>query len=281
MILETCEARDRDFEELKLGVKKLIGFNTFQYKDSFLKRRFDVRLNACHLDTYHEYWRLLKKDKAEQEQLLKDLTINVTEFFRDVQMYNVFKQQVVPEVLENNKDKLRIWSAGSSGGKEVYSIAMIMLEILGLQEAPRRVEILGTDIDRECLQRAEEGVYESRPVLEQTDIAKQLTFINHPKDYFWINGNIYTAKPCLKQMVHFEYHDLISGPKKHQFDIIFCRNVVIYFTRELQEILYKDFYNALNSGGYLVMGKTETLVGDAKNLFLSHESKEHIFIKTS
>jgi len=278
MILEACEARDRDFEELKSGIKRLLHFNAFEYKNSYLKRRFDVRLNVCHLDNYREYWKLLNEDKAEQEQLLKDLTINVTEFFRDAQMYNVFKQQIVPEVIDN-KDKLRIWSAGSSDGKEVYSIAMIMLEILGLQEASKRVEILGTDIDQECLQRAEEGVYESKPVLEQTDIAKQLTFINQSKDYFWINGDTYTAKPCLKQLVHFEYHDLISGPKKHQFDIIFCRNVVIYFTRELQEILYKDFYNALNSGGYLVMGRTETLVGDTKNLFLSHESKEHIFIK--
>ena len=278
MILETCEARDRNFEELKLGVKKLIGFNTFQYKDSFLKRRFDARLKTHYLDAYHDYWTLLKKDKAEQEQLLKDLTINVTEFFRDAQMYNVFKQQVVPEVI-GNENKLRIWSAGSSDGKEVYSIAMIMLGILGIQEASKRVEILGTDIDQECLQWAEEGVYESRPVLEQTDIAKQLTFISHPKDYFWINGDTYTAKPRLKQLVHFEYHDLISGPKKYQFDVIFCRNVVIYFTRELQEILYKDFYNALKSGGYLVMGRTETLVGDTKNLFFPHESKEHIFIK--
>lgn len=278
MILEACEARDRDFEELKSGIKRLLHFNAFEYKNSYLKRRFDVRLNVCHLDNYREYWKLLNEDKAEQEQLLKDLTINVTEFFRDAQMYNVFKQQIVPEVIDN-KDKLRIWSAGSSDGKEVYSIAMIMLEILGLQEASKRVEILGTDIDQECLQRAEEGVYESKPVLEQTDIAKQLTFINQSKDYFWINGDTYTAKPCLKQLVHFEYHDLISGPKKHQFDIIFCRNVVIYFTRELQEILYKDFYNALNSGGYLVMGRTETLVGDTKNLFLPHESKEHIFIK--
>lgn len=276
--MEACEARDRDFEELKSGIKRLLHFNAFEYKNSYLKRRFDVRLNVCHLDNYREYWKLLNEDKAEQEQLLKDLTINVTEFFRDAQMYNVFKQQIVPEVIDN-KDKLRIWSAGSSDGKEVYSIAMIMLEILGLQEASKRVEILGTDIDQECLQRAEEGVYESKPVLEQTDIAKQLTFINQSKDYFWINGDTYTAKPCLKQLVHFEYHDLISGPKKHQFDIIFCRNVVIYFTRELQEILYKDFYNALNSGGYLVMGRTETLVGDTKNLFLPHESKEHIFIK--
>jgi chemotaxis protein methyltransferase CheR len=87
------------------------------------------------------------------------------------------------------------------------------------------------------------------------------------------------VKHTIKTPVIFQYHDLISGPKKHNLDLIFCRNVVIYFTRQLQEVLYKDFYNALNPGGFFIMGKTETLVGESRDLFIPYNLNERIFRK--
>ena len=270
---------DRDFKNLKKNVKDLLGFNTFQYKDTYLGRRFDTRLRAHHIDTYNAYWDLLRKDEAEQKKLLNDLTINVTEFFRDNSVYALFKNEVLPNVIKQTDGKIRIWSAGSSDGKEAYSIAMLAVEALGENCARSKVEIIATDVDRACLQKATNGVYETRPGLTQTDIEKQMRFIGHPAKYFDIEGNTYTAKPCLKQLVSFQYHDLISGLKKKNFDIIFCRNVVIYFNRELQEVLCMDYYNALNPGGYFVMGKTETLIGEARDCFKSYTSRERIFIK--
>lgn len=270
---------DKDFEELKQGVKDILGFNSFQYKDTFLGRRFNARLRALHLDNYHAYWELLKRDTVEQEKLLQELTINVTEFFRDAPVYQFVQQDIIPTVLQNKPGKIRVWSAGSSDGKEAYSIAMIFIDALRGTNPFNRVEIVGSDIDRECLQEATAGVYTSRPGITQTDIAQQIRFISNPERFFTITGNLYTIKPGVKSFVRFEYHDLISGPKKKNFDIIFCRNVVIYFTRQLQEVLYKDFYNALNPGGFFVMGKTETLVGESRDVFIPYNLKERIFRK--
>lgn len=270
---------DKDLENLKKNVKNLIGFNTFQYKDTYLARRFDARCRAYHLDNYHAYWELLKKDEAEQEKLRKDLTINVTEFFRDNTVYSIFKDEVFPDMIKKKQGKIRVWSAGSSDGKEAYSIATIAIQLLGEQKAHSKVEIIGTDIDKDCLQRATNGIYQSRPGIVQTDMEKQMRFITQPERYFNIENNAYSVKPSIKQLVNFQYHDLISGLKKKNFDIIFCRNVVIYFNRELQTILYKDFYDALNSGGYFIMGKTETLIGDSRELFVPYNPKERVFIK--
>ncbi|MEM0467077.1 MAG: protein-glutamate O-methyltransferase CheR [Candidatus Thermoplasmatota archaeon] len=270
---------DQEFQELKANVKQLLDFNTFQYKDTYLGRRFDSRLRALHIDSYHAYWEFLKKDKAEQEKLLQELTINVTEFFRDNTVYDAFKTDVIPTILAEKKGTIRVWSAGSSDGKEAYSIAMLFSEVLGEQNLRNRVEILGTDIDRDCLNHATQGVYHSRPGIIQTDIEKQIQYLKNYQKYFTITDTVYEIKPSLKSIVRFEYHDLISGPKKHNIDIIFCRNVVIYFTRELQEVLYDDFYNTLNPGGFFVMGKTETLVGNSRDKFKPFNLRERIFRK--
>lgn len=269
-----------DFYELKNNVKKLLDFNTEQYKNTYLGRRFNSRLRVYKLDTYSQYWDILRKDKTEQEKLLKELTINVTEFFRDNSAYQVFMDQVVPMVFENKKNgKIKVWSAGSSDGKEAYSIAMIFSEFLKNKDVSSKVEIIGTDIDMDCLNNARNGIYISKPGISQTDIEKQFTFLKNAYKYFEKENNIYRAKPDIKKITSFQYHDLISGVKKHGFDIIFCRNVVIYFTRELQKVLYKDFYNALNPGGFFIMGKTETLVGESRDFFKSYDSKERIYIK--
>jgi len=272
---------DKDFEELKTGVKQLLGFNTFQYKDSYLGRRFHARMRSYRLDSYHAYWELLREDENEQERLRQDLTINVTEFFRDHTVYTTFQQDVLPKVLQTNQGKIRIWSAGSSDGKEAYSIAMIATDLLGESEVKSRIDIVGTDIDKECLDRAASGVYESRPGITQTDIRQQLRFLPTSQTYFDIEDDTFRVKPFIKNLVRFEHHDLISGPKKRHFDVIFCRNVVIYFNRALQETLYMDFYQALKENGYFIMGKTETLVGQAREFFTSYNSSERIFIKRS
>jgi len=270
---------DPTFEQLKTHVKDLLEFNTLQYKDNFLGRRFDSRLRALHLDSYNAYWEFLKNDKAEQEKLLQELTINVTEFFRDNAVYDAFLHEVIPSLINEKPGKIRVWSAGCSEGKEAYSIAMLFAEALGAQTVKNRIEIIGTDIDKDCLQHATVGTYYSRPGIIQTDIAKQLQYLRNHAYYFDIHENIYTVKPLLKEVVRFEYHDLISGLKRRNFDVIFCRNVVIYFTRELQETLYADFYNALNPGGFFIMGKTETLVGPSRGTFVPFNTKERIFRK--
>jgi chemotaxis protein methyltransferase CheR len=267
-----------DFYELKKGIKELLNFNTGQYKDTYLGRRFNARMRAFNLDSYHDYWKLLKDSIEEQQRLRDDLTINVTEFFRDNSAYQELLDHILP-ILATEKDKIRIWSAGSSDGKEAYSLAILMTKLLGEQNAQQRVSIIGSDIDRVSLDNARNAVYQSRPGVAQTDIQKQLQFLQNPTKYFDIEDDLYSIKPSIKQLVRFENYDLISGPKKRNYDLILCRNVVIYFNKELQEILYKDFFNALNPGGFFVMGKTETLIGEARDLFTPYNTKERIFRK--
>ncbi|RLF58843.1 MAG: protein-glutamate O-methyltransferase CheR [Thermoplasmata archaeon] len=268
----------KDFHDLKKGIKQLIGFNTGQYKNAYLGRRFNARMRSYNVDTYHAYWEILKKDHQEQQRLRDDLTINVTEFFRDTSAYEFIQKDVLP-TLSSEKEKIRIWSAGSSDGKEAYSIAMMWVNLLGIKNAQERISIIGSDIDRESLEQAKRGEYIVKPGITQTDITKQLDFIKKPEYYFNIQDNVYSIKPEVKQIVKFENHDLISGEKKTNFDMVLCRNVVIYFNRELQEVLYNDFYNALNLNGFFVMGKTETLIGESRNLFDSYNTRERIFKK--
>lgn len=266
-----------DFEELKREVKNLLGFNTNQYKDAYLKRRFNNRLQAYNLDSYQEYWNLLKKDINEQERLLSGLTVNVTEFFRDPSVYQFLYDHVFPLMIQT-KNQLRVWSAGCSDGKEAYSVAMLFLKLLG-ERAKSMVTIVATDIDKSCLDRGRMGHYISKKDIEQSDVSKQLSFLNRPLEFFDIKGDNYYLKQAVKDLVTFQYHDLISGSKKHHFDIIFCRNVVIYFNRPLQEMVYMDFYNALNKDGFFVMGQNETLLGESRHLFKSYDLRKRVFQK--
>ena len=265
--------------ELKSNVENLLGFNTFQYRDNYLTRRFNSRMRAYKIDNYFDYWTVLKDDEREQDKLVNALTINVTEFFRDNPVYETFRTDVIPNILARKQGKIRVWSAGCSDGKEAYSIAMIFIDALGEQKARDRVEIISTDIDKDCLHQASSGLYISKPNIYQADIKQQLKFINNSERYFDITNDIYSIKSCVKDIVKFQYHDLISSKKKENFDVIFCRNVVIYFTKEFKNLLYENFHNALNSEGYLIMGKTEILLGESRKLFKSFNPEERIFIK--
>ena len=224
-----------DFYELKRGVKQLLDFNTGQYKDTYLGRRFNARMRAYNLTTYQEYWEYLKKSIDEQHRLRDDLTINVTEFFRDNSVYDELQKNILPALI-SEKEKIRIWSAGSSDGKEAYSLAILMTKLLGEQQVRQRVSILGSDIDRASLEHARAAAYQSRSGVTQTDVQKQLKFLQNPASYFDIQDDMYYVKPAIKTLVTFENYDLISGRKKHNFDLILCRNVVIYFNLSLIHI---------------------------------------------
>ncbi len=269
---------DVDFTVLKHSVGRLLHFDIDNYKDSFLQRRFNTRIKAHHLSSYHDYLSVLKNSRAEQEHLRKELTVNVTEFFRDAFIYTMLQDHILPECM-SVKDTVHIWSAGCADGKEAYSIAIIVNELLKSTSIPKTVTILGTDIDTACLEQAKAGVYLSIPSLEQTDIAPQLQFINCPEEYFDIRGETYVIKPVLKKLVQFSYHDLTSPIKDDMFDIIFCRNVMIYFTRGFQEELCHRFYQVLYQDGYLFLGSSETLPSTAEHYFTSYDLKQKIYKK--
>lgn len=264
---------EKEFADLKVIIKRKIGFNCEDYKQPHLKRRLAVRLRATKSKSYKEYAELLLKNAEEERQLKETLTVNVTELFRNPETYESVQHNVLPELIKHKGDNrfLKVWSAGCSNGEEPYSIAIMLNEYLGSSTKRYNISIMGTDIDEDSLGKAEMGVFQPKQ-LEKISVERLTRFFSKKDNNYQVNDEI-------KRLVKIKRHDLISGPKLSGFDIIFCRNVTIYFEQKLQEILYMNFYDALNEGGYFVMGKTETLVGPAGRLFKHVDLRERIYQK--
>jgi chemotaxis methyl-accepting protein methylase len=222
--------------------------------------------------SFDGYAALLDQDPEEYQQLLDTLTINVTKFFRNTEVWNSIREVVVPSLF-GRRSPARIWSAGSASGEEAYSIAIVLhewaernarLEELG------RFQIVGTDIDRRSLELAEQAVY---PELSLQETPEEL------RGRWFSAGPPYRLRSEAQRHVSFTRRDLISEAAPQAQSLILCRNVIIYFDREIQEKLFQDFYDALIPGGFLVLGKVETLIGPTRGLFRSVNNRERIFQK--
>ena len=246
-----------------------------QYKDNYLKRRIAVRMRHYGVSTYSEYAKVLSNTYDEYSKFLDDVTVNVTHFFRDTAVFDLMEDHVFPLVIyqkiKEKRNTLRIWSAGCSSGEEAYSIGILLHDLMEDKLENFTLSIHGTDIDDRCLNTAREGRYLPRQL---ESVPPRLL-----KRYFSFDGEMYTISPEIKKMTRFVKRDLFEAGKGKHFDIIFCRNVVIYFTKEQQAKLFMDFYEALNDKGFLVLGKTETLVGPARELFALFNTRERVYQK--
>jgi chemotaxis protein methyltransferase CheR len=271
------DKEDISFQSLKRLIQKEIGFNCDQYKQSHFKRRIAVRMRACRVNTYHEYIRTLKTQKEEWTALKDALTVNVTEFFRNPEVYEEIKNRVIPDIVKqkSSSNRIEVWSAGCSNGEETYSLAILFYEYLGENLGGFEVHILGTDIDTEVLKDAKKGFYQSSVMKNMPATLLKKYFTEEVRGRH--KGFVVSDK--LRKIVRFRKGDLISGIKPSGFDLILCRNVTIYFEQSLQEKLYLDFYNSLNKGGFFVMGKTEMLIGSSRARFKTYNSRERIFKK--
>lgn len=260
---------DEYFQILKERVSREIHFNCNYYEEKHLKRRFAVRMRALEVATYREYLEVLDSDREEYSRLLKVLTVNVTEFFRNPETYEAVKEQVLPEIIQDRA--IRIWSTGCSDGKEPYSIAMLLHEVLESEIGRYSIIILASDIDDEALEKAKAGWY---PANEMKGVEE-----DRLRRYFAAENGGYRVRENLKQYIKFEHLDLISDRKHSSLDMIVCRNVVIYLNKEMKEKLYMDFYDALKYRGFLILGKTETLFGEARDKFKIFNNIERIYRK--
>lgn len=243
------------------------------YKDSCLRRRVAVRMRACGVDTYDDYARCLRDDGEEYDRFLAALTINVTKFYRNADMWNFVLGSVLPELLEARGNAIRCWSAGCASGEEAYTLAVLLLE------GARRTRmdplhgpcIDATDLDVKCLQTAAEGRYpaDAFDEMPSTLIAR----------YFKPEGaNARTVAEDVRELVRFQRHDLTREPPVNApYDLILFRNVVIYFQRTMQERIFATMAHALNPGGALVLGKVETLFGSAGDLLRKHNVRERVY----
>lgn len=264
------EGDDEALEALKRKIERDRGFNCQFYKEKCLRRRIAVRMRARGERTFADYGALLDRDPAEYDHLLDTLTINVTKFFRNAETWAAVEAQVFPELFAG-RGPVRAWSAGSASGEEAYTLSILAREWLereGRGHEAARLQVTGTDIDRRSLDAARRGEY---PDLSMTETPAPVL------ERWFTAGPPWRLAAEARQNVAFERRDLISGPPLTGQDLIFCRNVVIYFDREIQERLFKRFYDSLNPGGFLVMGKVETLIGEARLLFRPVNNRERIF----
>jgi chemotaxis protein methyltransferase CheR len=259
------------FRRLKKVMTEGTGINFDYYRESYLKRRLKVRLTATKTNSYSSYTQYLLANPDEFSALIKDLTINYTKFFRDTDVYTFLEKTILPELLSSSKRWVRIWSAGCATGEEPYSLAMLVHEVFKRQGTDCRVNIYASDLDKSALAKAESGEYDKRMVqcIDEKLVSK----------YFEPDGDIYRVKPSVKNLIQFEEADLMTIPKHRHLDLILCRNVMIYFSKEIQQKIHLNFHDSLKAEGYLITGKTEFLVGEAADKFVDINPQCRVYKK--
>ena len=243
-----------------------------------LERRLSRRVKTHLLKDFRDYYRLLLYDKKRDEELhdiIDLLTVNETYFFREQNQLKAFSEEILPELKSAKRDakRLRIWSAGCSTGEEPYTIAMLILEYGGLYGWD--IEIVGSDINQRVLTAARRGVYRKHS-FRSTDPV-------YAEKYFKEENGFYTICDKVKQLVNFCYLNLLD-PVKVKFighmDVVFCRNVLIYFDHETKKKVVDHFYDRLDDGGYLLLGHAESLINVSTSFSLTHLKHDMAYQKT-
>lgn len=251
------------------------GLDLAQYRRRYVERRLASRLNALGLHSYRQYSAYLDEHPEEYAKLIDTLTINVTQFFRDPTVFEVFRGRIVPHLLEEKRRRhqrmVRVWSAGCSTGQEAYSIAMSFLAGMGNAQHDFLLSILGTDIDPKALEIARRAEY---PIDQISHIpsADRRRFVEEM-------GETFRLKPEVTRLCRFQRLNLFTDPPIHVVDVVFCRNVFIYFNREEQDRLLGVFWSALARGGYLVLGRSERIPPGSEPRFELVDGRERIYRK--
>ena len=263
------------------------GMHFDERRASFLQNRLQRRLKECRLDSFYSYYRLLisKQGKQELALLLENLTVNETSFFRNKAQLNLFQHEILEALLQSKQERhdytLRIWSAGCSTGQEPYTLAMLVADALTYNQmrnprprdftvpkpmvpAPWQLEILASDISYSVLRAAQEGSYAEHQ-MSAVDYSFRLR-------YFDKVGARYAIKKTVKELVHFDFHNLKTEYLPQRNDMIFCRNVMMYFDEAEQKRLVEKFHRCLNPLGYLFIGHAESLLGLTEKFQMVHRN---------
>lgn len=228
------------------------GKDLHQFKRPFLNRRINARMKAVGVRDGSEYAKLLESNSSEPLVLFKSFSINVTEFYRDSFVWECMSSNIIPQILKNIGTRpLQVWSAGCASGEEPYSIAILLKELLGTKNS--KFNVIATDISADAISRAKQGQYLSQSL-------KNLSPNVITKYFTPIKDNTYQINESIKQLVTFQQGDIISFPIEH-VNLITCRNVLIYYDKPAQELVFKKFHKSLNDDGYLVIGQDETMLG--------------------
>ncbi|WP_243149756.1 protein-glutamate O-methyltransferase CheR [Thermaerobacter sp. PB12/4term] len=248
---EATQARgDSHFAVLASAVRQVLGLDLDAYRSRQLERRLQFFRERHGLQDNAHLAARLRDDPALAHQFADFLTINVSEFFRNPDRFEVLRDRFLPALLRR-RSPLRVWSAGCSIGAEIYSVAILLQEL----DPTGHHELLGTDIDGTALERARQGLFEP---LEVRAVPPALL-----QRYFRPEGQGWVLRPKIRHRVRFARHDLITDPYPGGWDLILCRNVVIYFTEEVKRRVWASLAASLRPGGILFIGGSESLYGVA------------------
>jgi chemotaxis protein methyltransferase CheR len=235
------------YQQIKASIRRLLNIDLTHYKDEQMRRRLDSWLIRSGAPNWEDYFKRVQADAKEMSKFRDYLTINVSEFFRDPERWRSLREKILPYLLQSS-GTLKVWSAGCSTGQEPYTLAILLDEVL----SGRPYSVLATDLDRGALSKAKaRGPYTA-------DEVRNLTPPQRSKYLETATAPIF-IKPSLAQRITFREHNLFADPFESHLDLIVCRNVIIYFTAEAKEQLYKKFQAALRPGGVLFLGGTEII----------------------
>lgn len=236
------------------------GFDFNGYHQPMLERRIRQRLTSTACNDFNDYLSFIQENSDELDHLLDVLTINVSRFFRDPLTFELIAERILPAIIqkkiESGDHSLRVWSAGCAKGEEPYSIAIIINELLGKEDVEMSLHFFATDIDSSALKDAEKAVYSLTSI---ENIKHRLLM-----EYFIKEGRSFKLIPEIRKLVTFSHYDMLD--KRHgvppesifgNFDLVLCRNLLIYFNTEYQETILKRLYHSLTPDGYLILGEAE------------------------
>jgi chemotaxis protein methyltransferase CheR len=273
-----------DLKNVLAALKTLRGVDLSGYRLDTLQKRIAARMTQAKSTDIDEYTRQLHHDPDECDRLISSITIKVSSFFRDPVVFELTAQKLLGDIIEHNRRKnapggdIRIWSAGCATGEEAWSLAIMLHQALEGQRSDWTVQIFATDLDPSALATAETGVY-SRESLENV----KLGVLDH---YFEAKENNYQIRPFLRRMVRFSQDDLVSPQRNAPadsvfgtFDLIFCRNVLIYYSRDEQAHMLRRLHHSLAQQGYMVLGNAGCLNTEMESKLQTIDRMNRIYRK--
>jgi two-component system, chemotaxis family, CheB/CheR fusion protein len=279
-IKESASVSDiREFDEELLRrilghLRVRTGHDFLKYKRSTVLRRIARRMQVTHANDLKEYYAVLRDSADEAQALLGDLLISVTTFFRDPDSFEKIAKDIIPALFASKEsdETIRIWVSGCASGEEAYTFAMLLMEEAAKHEYHPPIQVFGSDLDSRALASAREGRY---PLAIESDVSEERL-----RRFFTREGDHYKVRQEIRDIVLFSVHDLLKDPPFSHVDLISCRNVLIYLDRELQEQVCSTFHYALNPGGYIFLGASET-AENLPGLFRSIDRTARIYQSTA
>lgn len=237
-----------DYEWFKTAVYNLTKIDLSSYKEKQMKRRIDTLIAKNNVVGYDKYIAYIKENHAKFEEFVNYLTINVSEFYRNPDQWQVLEKEIIPELITKFGRNLKIWSAACSTGDEPYSLVMALSSHIPLEQ----IKVYATDLDKQVIAKAKMGLYSDKSISNVPEDLK--------KKYFTKVGLSYQISEDIKKRVEFGEHNLLKDSYREGWHMIICRNVLIYFTEEAKDEVFVKFQRALASKGILFIGSTEQII---------------------